>query len=319
MTMMKGGPAGPDPAQGDGRFRQDVDFDRAALWDSLGGRQGILRGLTHTLVAAQLSVDLAAGAAVVEERTAVGALGLGRGYHVWADVATRVTFDVPSAAARSDALVVGFADTEDGALGASVTQVGGQAFIVKGVSGTSTPRTDAQINAALGRGGWLRYADVVINPGDTQVNPAGVTVAPNSVSLKEAGAWRWIANTFNYGDQLAYAVVGHATERTALTTSMTKLAGTALVVDLQGSCSITSGLSQSLYLGMRINGADFDVARTRIGEAFARDAFTAHRRITGIAAGPLTIEPVFKTAAGALVAFTTGEDSISYTVREAPA
>lgn len=170
--MIRGGPAGPDGVGGS--YANEVETDRAAWWHALGGAQGVIEGFVHAAVAGQMALDFTPGAALVGERAADGTASLDRGYLVWADSTTRVTFAPASAAARNDAVIACFADTEDGALGTGVTQVGPQIIAVTGVSGTTTPRTDAQINAALGRGGWVRLMDVPIASTDTQINVANI-------------------------------------------------------------------------------------------------------------------------------------------------
>ncbi|HEU5032693.1 MAG TPA: hypothetical protein VFV01_47775 [Spirillospora sp.] len=191
MVMINGGPAGPDASQADGAYHQQVDADRAALWDALGGQQGVLRGCGLSTVAGQLQVSVAAGSLLLAERDAGGGLTIERGYHVYADADTAVVFGAPSAGVRNDALIACFADTEAGALGTGVTQVGPQLLAVPGTSGVATPVPDASINSFVGRGGWLRLADVTINPGDTQV-AAGSIAANGSAWALDSG---WVPLT----------------------------------------------------------------------------------------------------------------------------
>jgi len=155
-------------------WQNDIEDIRGELWD-LYRRQGVVRGLVMTADAGSLSVTFTAGSAIVEER-GTDITGNARAYHVAFYDSFQVTFGAPSAAVRNDALVVAWADPQYGSLGASVSSPGGpQVVVVPGVSGSSTPRTDAQINTAIGPGGWFRFADVIINNGDTQIAPANVT------------------------------------------------------------------------------------------------------------------------------------------------
>lgn len=174
MTLIRGGPAGPDGLGG--AYSNTVESDRAALWSALGGRQGVLRGFVHSGVSGQMSLSFTAGAALVDERDASGNAGtLFRGYHVWSDTATVVQFGPASPSARNDAVVAAFVDTEDGPVGTGGLDVGPHLVVIPGVSGTSTPRTDTQITAWLGRGGWIRLLDVPIASSDVQINLAGIT------------------------------------------------------------------------------------------------------------------------------------------------
>lgn len=161
-------------------YRNDIEDVRAAVYHALGGTQGILDGFVLSTVAGVMEVDLTAGRALIAER-GVDITAEDRGYFVFADDVTTVTFDGASVADRCDALVFAWPDPQYGALGASVTTAGPQIVVVKGVSGSTTPRTDSEINTAIGVGGWFRYADVVIDSTDTEINPANVTLADTSV------------------------------------------------------------------------------------------------------------------------------------------
>lgn len=175
MAVVHGGRIGPDPAQGDGRFRNEVQTDRAAWWVAMGGKGGILRGLVHSGVGGQMQLSFTAGAASVPELDGSG-VETQRGYLVWADTATVVQFGAASASARNDAVVAAAIDTEAGAVGTGALVTGGHLVVIPGVSGTSAVRTDAQIRAWLGRGGYLRLMDVPIASSDTQINVANIVV-----------------------------------------------------------------------------------------------------------------------------------------------
>lgn len=168
-------------------YRNHAEDIRAAVWDQLGRRQGVIDGFDMTLDSGSLSVTFAAGSALIEER-GTDINGDARGYHVFNDVTTQVSFDAPDASSRNDAVVFAWADPQYGALGASVSGEGPQIVIVKGTSGSTTPRTDTQINDEIGVGGWFRYADVVIDNGDTEVDPANVTSFEAELSLATPAA-----------------------------------------------------------------------------------------------------------------------------------
>jgi hypothetical protein len=184
MPLIRGIPAGPNGAGGS--FANEVEADRAALWDALGASQGVIRGFAHSGVAGAMALDFTAGSGLLGERAADGTASLERGYHVWADVTTRVLFDPASASARNDAVVLAYVDTEDGPLGTGVTEVGPQLVVVKGVSGTTTARTDADITGWLGRGGWVRLMDVPIAAGSTEIDLA--TIVKTTASYQRAYA-----------------------------------------------------------------------------------------------------------------------------------
>lgn len=185
-TLIDGGPAGPDEAGG--QYRNRILTDRKTWWQALGGRQGVLRGLEHSTVAGQMQLSFAAGEAVLEERDSLDVANTDRGYLAWTDAAAIAQFDVASASSRNDAVVIAFVDVSVGAaaLGTGTTTVGGQLVVVPGVSGSTTPRTDAEIADYVGSGGWARVLDVIIDPTDTEINPVNITVNPAAFPY----AWR---------------------------------------------------------------------------------------------------------------------------------
>lgn len=187
-TLIDGGPAGPDEIGG--QYRNRILTDRTTWWYALGGRQGVLTGFTHSTVAGQMALDYTAGVAAVEERDSLGNTGTSRGYVVWSGGVSRVQFGAASASDRKDAVVVAFCDKAAGAgaFGTETSVVGGQLVVVPGVSGTTTARTDSQIQAAVGSGGWVRIADVLIPAGSTQISAGNVTLA----SKTEWGDTDWI-------------------------------------------------------------------------------------------------------------------------------
>jgi hypothetical protein len=185
VTIIRGGPAGPDGSGG--AYLNEVETDRSAWWHALGGRQGVLKGFVHSGVAGAMALDFTAGAALVGERAADGTASLDRGYLVWADATTRVTFGPASASARNDAVVAAFVDVEDGPVGTGGLEVGPHLVVVPGVSGTTTPRADADINAYLGRGGWVRLMDVPVAAGSTEINVANIDAADARIPANNTG------------------------------------------------------------------------------------------------------------------------------------
>lgn len=163
-------------------FHNTAEDIRAAMWHALGGAEGILEGFAMSTVAAAMEVDFAAGRALIAER-GVDITAEDRGYYVFADDTTTVTFQAASVADRCDAVVFAWPDPQYGSLGGGVTEAGPQIVVIQGVSGSTTPRTDSEINTAVGVGGWFRYADVVIDSTDTEINAANITLTyPNQSS-----------------------------------------------------------------------------------------------------------------------------------------
>lgn len=181
MALIRGGPAGPDGSGG--AYDNTVQTDRAAWWHAMGGRQGVIKGFAHAGVAGQMALDFTPGAALVGERDGTGAASIDRGYLVHASETTRVLFGTASASDRNDAVVAAFVDVEAGPVGTGQLEVGPHLTVVPGVSGTTTPRTDAQINDYLGRGGWVRLMDVPIAAGSTEIAVSGISLS------KEKGGW----------------------------------------------------------------------------------------------------------------------------------
>jgi hypothetical protein len=111
-----------------------------------------------------------------------------RGYLVWSDVTNVVQFGAASASARNDAVVLAAVDVEDAGFGTGVSVAGGYLIAVPGVSGTTAVRTDAQIAAYLGRGGWVRLLDVPIASSDTQINMANIVPTAAAIPWLDSGA-----------------------------------------------------------------------------------------------------------------------------------
>lgn len=172
MVQLDAGIIGPDGLGG--AYKNTASVLEALSWYALGGKQGVLSGMTLAGVAGSMAIDVAAGAAMISRRDGSNNVQA-MGYLVPVPVTTRVTFGPASPAARNDALVAAVVDTTDGPVGTGGLASGGHLVAVPGVSGTSTPRTDADIAAFLGRGGFVRLADVPIASTDTQITMANVT------------------------------------------------------------------------------------------------------------------------------------------------
>jgi hypothetical protein len=173
MVAIQAGLIGPQ-ADGTTPFQNPLDIERHMLWARTGQRPGIVKGLVPSVVAGQMQLSFSAGSAVVCERDG-SQVEQDRMYPVYSPSTAVVQFSAASALNRNDAVVAAAVDVEDGAQGTGAIGVGGHIVVVPGVSGTTTPRTDAHIAAFLGRGGWHRLYDVPIASGSTQINLAGAT------------------------------------------------------------------------------------------------------------------------------------------------
>lgn len=173
MVAVQAGLIGPQ-ANGSTPFHNPLDVRRHEYWVSTGGRSGIVKGLVPSVVAGQMQLSFTAGGAVVCERDG-SQVELDRAYSLYSPSTAVVQFGAASASNRNDAVVAAVVDVEDGAQGSGAIGVGGHLVVVPGVSGTTTPRTDAQIAAYLGRGGFHRLYDVPVASGSTQINLAGAT------------------------------------------------------------------------------------------------------------------------------------------------
>lgn len=276
MTIVRGGPAGP--GSGGAAYPNEVETDRSAWWHALGGRQGVIKGLAHTGVAGTMALDFTAGAALVGERAADGTASLDRGYLVWADTTTRVTFGPASASARNDAVVAAFVDTEDGPVGTGALEVGPHIVVVPGVSGTTTPRTDADVNGWLGKGGWVRLMDVPIAAGSTEIATSGIALNSSAyqretASYQKTAASQTISSTSSADvTQLAHtAFVGSALETYMVDVSIDAKhvsGGSTLIVEL-----VANGVTQ-----------DAQMVATQVDNG-NRLALSKRWRVTGLAAG----------------------------------
>jgi hypothetical protein len=203
MVAVQAGLIGP---QADGTTPQQnpLDVERFMFWASQGQRSGIIKGLVPSVVAGQMQLSFTAGAACVRERDA-SQVELDRAYPLYSPSTAVVQFGAASASNRNDAVVAAVVDVEDGAQGTGAIGVGGHLVVVPGVSGTTSVRTDAQIAAYLGRGGFHRLYDVPIASGSTQINLAGATFTAlrlnewNTIAgVTAAAGWTINAGTAQY-------------------------------------------------------------------------------------------------------------------------
>lgn len=228
---------GPDGVGG--AYKNKAEVLQAQSWYALGGVQGVLKGMSLAGVAGSMAIDVAAGACMVSRRDGSQAVQ-NMGYLLPVPVTTRVAFDPASASARNDCLVAAVVDTTDGAVGTAALAVGGQLAVVKGVSGTSTPRTDAQIAAWLGRGGFVRLADVPIASTDTQITMANVVYSADSVPIQDSGTISSGVFTASTGWSLTSQTLRKKGDRTAFYIAFTRTGAPITVSTFTGDIGNTA-------------------------------------------------------------------------------
>lgn len=265
-------------------YRNDVEDVRAMVYHALGGTQGILDGFVMSTVAAAMEVDFTAGQALIEER-GVDINGDDRGYFVFATTTTTVTFDAASVADRNDAVVFAWPDPQYGTIGAGVSVAGPQIVVVKGVSGSTTPRTDSEINTAIGVGGWFRYADVIIDSTDTEINPANITLTyPNAndrvgyVQAKWKTADQSVTSTSAVDDTHLndFSVVAGATYLVAPKFAVTNPGGSSQIFShlLEGPSGDWTSVQQEA--SFRDNVTTSQTVSDQVGAGGTIGAFSAH-------------------------------------------
>lgn len=157
-------------------YQNKLTIRKASDFWAMGGRSAVLDGWGVSTVAGQMQLSVAAGTGVVAARDA-SQVEQKWGYVAQTRSATIVQFGAASAANRKDALVFAAADPQEPGTfpGTGSLAAGGHLVAVPGVSGTTTARTDAQIAAYIGSGGFHRLADVLIASTDTQIAGGNVT------------------------------------------------------------------------------------------------------------------------------------------------
>lgn len=107
-------------------------------------------------------------------------------------------------------------------------------------------------------------------------------------------------------------------DATALRSTLTKTrASTRLIVRMFGSLVYRSGVTRPMYLGLNINGVDYEVARAQSPEAVNRTFVMGEIEIPSLPVGTLTISPRFRSNGASIVSFYT-EDFVNYSVQEMP-
>jgi hypothetical protein len=155
-------------------FQHPVELMRNLLSAQSGGRSGLFKpgDFTVTSTGSGMNVSVTAGAAYLQgvESNTQG------GYFAWSNAAETLTFGAASGSTRYDTILLRVADSQYGTISGS-----SRAYwsVVAGSPGAGAPRADSYFNTGGGSynpGGWLRVADVKIDPGDT-------TIASNKITL----------------------------------------------------------------------------------------------------------------------------------------
>lgn len=154
---------------GSGSWANKVETDRRLLSRLFGGRRGVITGFTASTPAG-MNLGLTAGEAIVGGKSAPTTQGA---YYVTDTAAATLAWPAAAASPRIDALVLMVGDSQYGAQG----NLGPRWLIVQGTpAGSPSPPTDAQIQTAVGPGGWERALEVLVPVGAATLLPGNITV-----------------------------------------------------------------------------------------------------------------------------------------------
>jgi len=157
-----------------------TETDRFQLWATMGKREGALSGFTIAAAGSGMGVTIQPGEAIVkgDSATTQGA------YFVWDTSVYTATLGAASAQPRIDALVLAVGDTQYGTLGTAMGGTQGPRWVVVAGTAAASPVAplDSAIQTAVGAGGWIRWANVRVDPGNTTVQAANITrLAPAAI------------------------------------------------------------------------------------------------------------------------------------------
>lgn len=155
---------------GAGGFQNAVETDRQILQWLVGdfNRISATTDFVVTPVAGEHKVSVSAGRAFLRGVNTPGSQG---SYFVWSDSADTVDMPVPQSNPFFATLILRSADPQYGTVTGTV---GARWDVVSGAAASSPVAiSDAGISALNVPGGWMRVADIRINPADTGAIPAG--------------------------------------------------------------------------------------------------------------------------------------------------
>lgn len=174
---------------GAGSYPNPVELDRRLVARLFNGKTGSITGFIATAAAAGLSLRMSEGEALVRGRSSPTTQGA---YYVSNAAIENIPLAVPAASPRIDAVVLAVGDLQYGALGPGMADTQGPRWlVVQGVPDAApVAPTDATIQDQVGAGGWERWRNVRVDPGNVNVNPANITAPPPSaVTPLDEGAW----------------------------------------------------------------------------------------------------------------------------------
>lgn len=170
--------------------------------------------------------------------------------------------------------------------------------------------------ATAGLGLPYPLATEPVSQGDDAIKALAERV---ETALKKLAVRHVPGSNNDFSNPTANTVFPVAADRTALTGTLTKqTAASALDLEVDLKWSLQSGAVQTVVWGLRINGVDYDISVQGTNAAVQYDTASGFRRVTGIAAGALTIEPYVRSQSAA--AIQVGPYcSVCYKVEEVPA
>jgi hypothetical protein len=136
------------------------------------------------------------------------------------------------------------------------------------------------------------------------------TVAKNRVAVNSTGS--------SFSNPTSFAQIPQSDDRTALNISFQKVGGTStnLVIGVYGSVLFTSGASQVMTWGVRVDATSYTVSAILFAGATARTFWGGTTMVTGLAAGTYSIDPMLKSAGAAALTLQANNDTVSIWVAE---
>lgn len=163
------------------------------------------------------------------------------------------------------------------------------------------------------------YTGQIIYETDTSVlrvwsGSAWLTYTPQIPHTQVAS--RILSSNNIFSNQTSYGDFPISADATALQMSFTKYrSDTIIVVSVSFPIYFSSGVAQTKYIAININGTDYRVANIYLQTAIQTATIVGSTSISGIAAGTLTIKPRFATDTASADQFLSNIQC-SYTVTE---
>jgi hypothetical protein len=161
-------------------FQHPIELMRNLLAAQCGKRSGAFKygDFNVTSTGSGMGINIAAGSAFLQgvESNTQG------GYFAWSNASEVQTFGAASGSTRYDTVLLRVADIQYGSISGAPRAYWS---IVAGAAGAGAPRADSYFNSGGGSynpGAWLRIADVRIDPGDTTISNAKITMIHNYIA-----------------------------------------------------------------------------------------------------------------------------------------